>query len=78
MLNEAKKWVQDLESMLNRLSQEFNKSVEELDAEFENWYYDGGQQWDFPGSGPNAVEAFEKEYRADREEEAESEVYEED
>lgn len=77
MLKEAKKWVQTLEETLTKLSQEFNKSVEELDAEFENWYYDGGQQWDFPGSGPNAVEAFEKEYRAGRKEEADDEAYEE-
>lgn len=75
MLKEAKKWVQDLETMLKDLSEEFGKSVEELDGEFENWYYDGGQQWDFPGSGPNAVEAFRREYSTRMEEEDEQKAY---
>ena len=77
MLKEAKKWVAQLEETLTKLSQEFNKSIEELDAEFENWYNDGGAQWDMAGSGPNAVEAFASEYRSDRKEEAESEAYDE-
>lgn len=77
MLKEAKKWVAQLEETLTKLSQEFNKSIEELDAEFENWYNDGGAQWDMAGSGPNAVEAFASKYRSNREEEAESEAYEE-
>lgn len=77
MLKEAKGWVQDLETMLKDLSEESDKPVEELDAEFENWYYDGGQQWDFPGSGPNAVEAFRREYSTRKKEEAKSEAYKE-
>lgn len=77
MLKEAKKWVQTLEETLTKLSQEFNKSVEELDAEFEDWYNDGGAQWDMAGGGPNAVEAFASVYRADRKEEAEGEAYDE-
>lgn len=77
MLKEAKKWVQDLETTLAELAKEFNKSVEELDAQFEEWYNDGGAQWDMPGSGPSAIEAFAKEYRYDRKEEAESEAYDE-
>ena len=76
MLNEAKKWVQDLESMLNRLSQEFNKSVEELDAAFTEWYDNGGSDFDL-GGPYTSVEAFEKEYRCDRKEEAEGETYDE-
>lgn len=73
MLKEAKKWVQELETMLTDLSEEFGKSVDELDAAFENWYYDGGQQWDFPSSGPNAVEAFRRDYSFRMEEEEEEE-----
>lgn len=71
MLKEAKKWVQELETMLKDLSEEFGKSVEELDAEFENWYYDGGQQWDFDGRGPytSSVEAFRADYENREEEE---------
>ena len=76
MLKEAKKWVQDLEAMLNRLSQEFNKSVEELDAAFTEWYDNGGSDFDI-GGPYSSPEAFEKEYRYDREEEANGEAYEE-
>ena len=71
MLNEAKKWVQDLEAMLNRLAEEYDKPIEEIDDQFDNWYNDGGAQWDMAGGGPNAVEAFEKEYRADKDDEGE-------
>lgn len=67
MLKEAKKWVQDLEAMLNRLSQEFNKSVEELDAAFTEWYDNGGSDFDL-GGPYTSVEAFEKEYRYDHQE----------
>lgn len=76
MLKEAKKWVQALEVMLNRLSQEFGKSVEELDAKFEDWYDNGGSDFDL-GGPMSSIEAFEKDYRYNQEEEAESEAYEE-
>jgi len=76
MLKEAKKWVQDLDVMLNGLAKEFNKSVEELDAQFEDWYDNGGSDFDL-GGGPSSIEAFAKEYRSEREEEAECEAYEE-
>lgn len=69
MIEEAKKWVQDLEEMLNSLANLYGKSVEELDVEFEDWYNNGGAQWDMPGTEPNAVEAFEREYRANRDDE---------
>lgn len=75
MLNEAKKWVAQLEEMLNNLSKCYNKTVDELDSEFENWYNDGGAQWDMAGGGPNAIEAFESEYRANKDDEAEQEAY---
>lgn len=75
MLNEAKKWVAQLEEMLDNLSKCYNKTVDELDVEFENWYNDGGAQWDMAGRGPNAVEAFERDYRANRDDEAEQEAY---
>lgn len=42
MLKEAKKWVQTLEETLTNLSKEFNKSVEELDDAFTEWYDNGG------------------------------------
>lgn len=76
MLKEAKKWVQDLEEVLNRLSQEFNKSVEELDDAFTEWYDNGGSDFDL-GGGPSSIEAFESNYRADCDEESEEEAYEE-
>ena len=76
MLKEAKKWVQDLEAMLNELANEFNKSVEELDAQFEEWYDNGGSDFDL-GGGPSSIEAFASEYRYDRQENDESEAYEE-
>lgn len=76
MLKEAKKWVQELETMLKDLSEEFGKSVDELDAEFEEWYDNGGSDFDL-GGPMSSPEAFAKEYRADRAEEAESEAYEE-
>lgn len=75
MLKEAKKWVQDLEEMLDRLAKLYGKPVEEIDSEFEDWYNDGGAQWDMAGGGLNAVEAFEREYRAYRDDEAEQEAY---
>ena len=78
MLKEAKKWVAQLETMLKDLSEEFGKSIEELDTEFETWYYDGGQQWDFDGRGPNSVEAFRRDYSTRMEEDIEEEGWEED
>lgn len=66
MLKEAKKWVQQLETTINELAQEFNEEPEAIDEAFENWYYDGGEQWDFDGPGPNSVEAFAKQYREAR------------
>ncbi len=76
MLKEAKKWVQALEVMLNRLSQEFGKSIEELDAKFEDWYWDGGRDFDLAGR-VSSIEAFEEDYRYNQEEEVEGEAYEE-
>lgn len=70
MLKEAKKWVQDLETMLKDLSEEFGKSVDELDAEFEDWYDNGGDEFD-RGCGPyiNSAEAFRADYENREEEE---------
>ena len=75
MLNEAKKWVQDLEEMLTSLAKEFNKSVEELDDAFTDWYDNGGIDFDLDGE--SSIEVFAENYRNDREEEAESDAYEE-
>ena len=70
MLKEAKKWVQELETMLKDLSEEFGKPVDELDAEFEDWYDNGGDEFD-RGCGPytNSVEAFRADYENREEEE---------
>ena len=76
MLKEAKKWVQTLEETLTELSLEFNKSVEELDDAFTDWYDNGGSDFDL-GGPMSSPEAFASEYRADRKEEAESEAYDE-
>ena len=76
MLKEAKKFVQDLEEMITRLAKEFNKSVEELDDAFTEWYDNGGSDFDL-GGGPSSIEAFESNYRADFDEESEEEAYEE-
>ena len=76
MLKEAKKWVQTLETTLTELAKEFNKSVEELDAQFEEWYDNGGSDFDL-GGPMSSPEAFASEYRSDREEEADGEAYEE-
>lgn len=70
MLNEAKKWVQDLEEILTGLAKEFNKSVEELDDAFTEWYDNGGSDFDM-GGPMSSPEAFASEYRA------ESDAYEE-
>ena len=75
MLKEAKKWVQDLEEMLTGLAKEFNKSVEELDDAFTDWYDNGGIDFDLDGE--SSIEAFAEDYRNDREEEDESDAYEE-
>ena len=63
MLKEAKKWVQELEKMLTELSEEYGKSIEELDAEFEDWYDNGGDEFDL-GHSPytSSVEAFRADY----------------
>ena len=74
MLKEAKKWVQDLEAMLNKLAKEFNKSVEELDAAFTDWYDNGGSEFDL-GGGPSSIEAFASAYRDDRDDETEQKAY---
>ena len=76
MLKEAKKWVQTLEDTLTEMAKEFNKTIEELDDVFTDWYDNGGSDFDLEGSC-TSPEAFAWEYRADREEEAESEAYEE-
>jgi hypothetical protein len=76
MLKEAKKWVQTLETTLTELAKEFNKPIEELDAQFEEWYDNGGSDFDL-GGPYTSPEAFAKEYRADRQDQAESEAYEE-
>lgn len=76
MLKEAKKWVQQLETTINELAQEFNEEPEAIEEAFENWYYDGGQQWDFEGRGPTSVEAFARQYRDARSEAIEGEAYE--
>ena len=76
MLKEAKKWVQTLEETFTQLSKEFNKSVEELDDAFTEWYDNGGSDFDL-GGPMSSPEAFASEYRSDRKEEAESESYEE-
>lgn len=75
MLNEAKKWVQNLEEMLTGLAKEFNKSVEELDDAFTDWYDNGGIDFDLDGE--SSIEVFAEDYRNDREEEAEQKAYEE-
>lgn len=76
MLKEAKKWVQTLEETLTKLSQEFNKSIEELDDAFTEWYDNGGSDFDL-GGPMSSPEAFASEYRSDRKEEAEGEAYDE-
>ena len=76
MLKEAKKWVQTLEETLTKLAQEFNKSVEELDDAFTEWYDNGGSDFDL-GGPYSSPEAFASEYRADRQDQAESEAYDE-
>ena len=76
MLKEAKKWVQLLEETLTELAKEFNKTIEELDDAFTEWYDNGGSDFDL-GGPMSSPEAFASEYRADRKEEAESEAYDE-
>lgn len=79
MLKEAKKWVQELEKMLTELSEEYGKSIEELDAEFEDFYDNGGDEYDCGSGGPypNSIEAFRADYENREEEEDESEAYDE-
>lgn len=76
MLKEAKKWVQTLEETLTKLSQEFNKSIEELDDAFTDWYDNGGSDFDL-GGPMSSPEAFASEYKNyhDEEDEAYDEVY---
>jgi len=64
MLKEAKKWVQELEKTLTELSEEYGKSIEELDAEFEDFYDNGGDEYDCGSGGPytNSIEAFRADY----------------
>lgn len=81
MLKEAKKWVQELEKTLTELSEEYGKSIEELDAEFEEWYHNGGDEYDCGPGGPypNSIEAFRADYEnygdGDDEDEAYEAVY---
>lgn len=76
MLKEAKKWVQMLEETLTELAKEFNKTIEELDDAFTEWYDNGGSDFDL-GGPMSSPEVFAPEYRYDHKEEAESEVYDE-
>ena len=77
MLKEAKKWVQELEKMLTELSEEYGKSIEELDAEFEDFYDNGGDEYDCGSGGPypNSIEAFRADYENREEEEDEQKAY---
>lgn len=79
MLKEAKKWVQELEKTLTELSEEYGKSIEELDAEFEDFYDNGGDEYDCGSGGPypNSIEAFRADYENREEEEDEQEAYDE-
>lgn len=77
MLKEAKKWVAKLEKALEELSEAYGESVEALDAKFEDFYDNGGCDYDCGnGCGPytNSVDAFYADYEnkvADEEEELE-------
>lgn len=77
MLKEAKKWVQELEKTLTELSEEYGKSIEELDTEFEDFYDNGGDEYDCGSGGPypNSIEAFRADYENREEEEDEQEAY---
>lgn len=77
MLKEAKKWVQELEKTLTELSEEYGKSIEELDAEFEDFYDNGGDEYDCGSGGPytNSIEAFRADYE-NRDDDEEDEAYE--
>ena len=77
MLKEAKKWVQELEKTLTELSEEYGKSIEELDAEFEDFYDNGGDEYDCGSGGPypNSIEAFRADYENREEEEDEQKAY---
>ena len=79
MLKEAKKWVSELEKMLTELSEEYGKSIEELDAEFEDFYDNGGDEYDCGSGGPypNSIEAFRADYENREEEEDEQKTYDE-
>lgn len=79
MLNEAKKWVANLEKALTQLSEKYGESVEELDKKFDDFYYDGGSAYD-EGAGPgpyqSSIDAFYADYEnQDEDEEDEQEAY---
>ena len=77
MLKEAKKWVQELEEMLNRMAAKHGKTVEEMDKAFEDFYYDGGSEYDL-GGGPSSIEAFVSSYELALEDEDDDEDDDED
>lgn len=63
MLKEAKAWIAHLEEVLTRLAETYHKELEEVEEAWEEFWYDGGDQFD-RGPGPSSIEAFESEYRA--------------
>lgn len=62
MLKEAKQWVADLEKTLNDMAEEYGKTVEEMDKVFEDFYENGGSEYDY-GPGPSTFEAFRTSYK---------------
>ena len=71
MLKEAKKWVEHLEATYTELEAEFGITEEELDEEFEQFWYDGGDVYDQQAWELEAIGMFASSYRSRKEEESE-------
>lgn len=72
MLKEAKAWVKELEDTLTELSQQFGETIEDLDKKFEDYYDNGGEEYDYgcgPGPYQNSIQAFRANYENDQYEE---------
>ncbi len=78
MLKEAKEWVAKLEKTLKELSEAYGESIEALDAKFEEFYDNGGSDYDCGnGCGPykSSIDAFYADYENNADDEAEQKAY---
>lgn len=68
MLEKAKAWVQKLEEAFTELSKKYDTSIEEIEDEFDQFWYDGGDCYDQGLWEIKVIEDFKEAYENLRQE----------